>query len=166
MFRYVNPDSASIVRGLNLQEREKLISTMARIELLEFNLINNKDFENDDYAEKQQQAELLCRAVSHLKTLRVYPSIQQLPLLFHQESLESLGHVFVERNFSDPLSLRQQQPLAIEIPKQRQNFVIQERSQQAALPAPSAPPAAKVTEVDDDRDDDNSYDKDDNNVYF
>ncbi|CAF4103479.1 unnamed protein product, partial [Adineta steineri] len=33
-FKYVNPDSASIIRGLNLQEREKLISKMAEITTL------------------------------------------------------------------------------------------------------------------------------------
>ncbi|CAF1177293.1 unnamed protein product [Adineta steineri] len=127
-FKYVNPDSASIVRGLNLQEREKL------------------DFEKDDYTEKQQQAELLCRAVVHLKTLRVYPSIQELPALFHQESLESLGHVFVERSFTDPLSSRQQHPPAIEMRKQQQP-AIQHYPQLAALPQPAT---ATLTEVEED----------------
>jgi hypothetical protein len=153
VFRYVNPDSASIMRGLNHQEREKLMSRMAEINTLKFNLINNKEFEKVDYTEKQQQAELLCRTVVHLKTLRVYPSIQELPALFHQESLESLGHVFVERSFNDPLSSRQQHPPAIEMRKQQQTS-ISAQPRQTALPRPTAP---KITEVDDDDNDGGSF---------
>lgn len=65
-------------------------------------MINNKEFESNDYHEKQKQAELLCRTVAHLKTLRVYPSVQALPNMIYQDSLETLGHVFVERDLNAP----------------------------------------------------------------
>jgi hypothetical protein len=97
----MNPDSAGILRGLSKQEREKRV---AEFVLLKFNLLNHQDFENDDYNAKKDQAELLCRTVVHLKTLRIYPSVQALPALLHQESLESLGHQYIERNIPLPSS--------------------------------------------------------------
>lgn len=72
---------------------------------LQFNLINNKEFDSNDYTEKQKQAELLCRTVVHLKALRTYPTFEALPFAIHQESLETLGHAFVERNFDQPVQL-------------------------------------------------------------
>ena len=94
----MNPDSAGILRGLSKEQREQQVAKLVVREKLKFNLLNHQDFENDDYIAKKEQAELLCRTVVHLKTLRVYPSVQALPALLHQESLETLGHKFMEEN--------------------------------------------------------------------
>jgi hypothetical protein len=119
----MNPDSAGIFRGLAKQELERQVATLVAKENLKFNLLNHTDFENDDYVAKKQQAELLCRAVVHLKTLRVYPSVQALPALLHQESLETLGHRYLERNINAPpasatalpaIQTQQKQRMAIE----------------------------------------------------
>jgi len=100
----MNPDSAGILRGLSKQEREEKVAEFVLPVNLKFNLLNHQDFENDDYNAKKDQAELLCRTVVHLKTLRIYPSVQALPALLHQESLESLGHQYIERNIPLPSS--------------------------------------------------------------
>jgi hypothetical protein len=105
----MNPDSAGILHGLSTQERQQRVAGLVSDVTLKFNLLNHQDFENDDYNAKKEQAELLCRTVVHLKTLRIYPSVQALPALLHQESLESLGHRYIERNIPPTIQMEQQQ---------------------------------------------------------
>lgn len=94
---YSNLDSASNPHILDSEQKLAVYKDQFKTDKLEFYLVHSKEFDPVKFQPQQEEAEILCRTVMHLKAMRNhYPSENELKVILGPSYKRAFGDKFVE----------------------------------------------------------------------
>lgn len=117
--RYSHPDTVSNARVLSAQDQHKFYHDIFKPhETLNFYLVNDTDFDPNNFAKKMQHATDLCRTVIQMKGVKdKYPSSDKLFNILEKSEKRTIGDAYREPELTLPTKplARDQSQLAIQM---------------------------------------------------